>query len=199
LLEGEAMVKYFRDFFSYDAERGRQDYNEYPNDLHAVVGRIAMNFQTLEEAISNVIIKCARMDLEIGQIFISELSFRNKVNVFASLYYQLKDVYHFNTPPTYQEGYFKELIKAITKCEELRNQILHSNIVQSWKTEFKIFRRKTTAKASKGLTKIDEEIDVPLLFYTADYIIMISMEVDEFLFTFKKRRQPRKSEGGKQA
>lgn len=182
------LEEYIANFFSFENNQETTSYEGRvgpPDELSAVIGRISINFQVLEDEISYRIIQLLDVEKEIGEIVTSELSFRNKVNLFASLYYKVKDKYHFNTIENYEDGYFKELIKAFLKCEEFRNQILHSTIIKEWNTN-QIIRKKTTAKATRGLNKITHNIDIPYLFNIADYIISMSIELEEFFIFFEK-------------
>lgn len=157
-----------------------------PEELPAVIGRISMNFQELEDELSNRIIQMLYIEREIGEAITAELSYKNKVNLFASIYYRHKGTCEFSYPvENFKEEYFKELLKALNKCEELRNQILHSSIIKDWSTK-EIIRKKTTAKSKKGLVKSNEKVDIPYLFNIADFIIGILMEIESFFWGFKK-------------
>ncbi len=186
------LEKYIDQVFSFEKNQDPTGYIDRvgpPEELPAVIGRISMNFQSLEDELKKRIIQMTGLEQEIGEVITAELSFRNKVNLFASLYYKLKDNYSFNSLPGFEDGYFKELLKALTRCEELRNQILHSEIILNWKTS-QIVRKKTTAKAKKGLTKTNQEVNIPYLFNISDYIISMMMEVEEFFIDFKIKTLP---------
>ena len=186
------LEEYIATVFNFERNQDPSGYEERvgpPEELPAVIGRISMNFQALEDELSNRIIQMTGLDKEIGEVITAELSFKNKVNLFASLYYKLKDEYHFNSIPKYEDGFFKELLKALNKSEEFRNQILHSNVIKDWKTN-QIIRRKTTAKAKKGLTKVNQQVDIPYLFNIADYIISMMMEVEQFFIDYKPKTSP---------
>lgn len=174
----------------FDFEKGQDPagYEERvgpPTELPATIGRITMNFQYLEDILSEKIVQMTGLDSEIGEILTCELSFKNKVNLFSSLLHKLKETHSFNFYPGYEEIHKKELIKALFKCEELRNQILHSSMVENYRTK-QIVRTKTTSKAKRGLTKIHQEVDIPYLFNVADYIGGIEFELDQFFIEFKK-------------
>jgi hypothetical protein len=178
---------YIESVFNFEKNQDPTDYEGRvgpPEALPAVIGRISMNFQSLEDELSNRIIQMLNIDQEIGEIITAELSYNNKVNLFASLYYKMKDIFHFSSISGYEDGYFKELLKALNRCEEFRNQILHSSIIKDWRTK-QIVRKKTTAKARKGLSKINQQVDIPYLFNIADYIVGILMELENFFIDFK--------------
>ncbi|WAC03508.1 hypothetical protein N7U66_08505 [Lacinutrix neustonica] len=182
------LEKYISEIFDFENNQDPTSFEDRsgpPEELPAVIGLISLNFQELEEEIEKRIIQMTQVEAKIGQIITSELAFRNKINLFASLYYHLKDTYHFNSLPDYEMGYLKELLKALTKCEELRNQMLHSTIKKDWKTK-KIERKKVTAKAKKGLTEINQQVDIPFLYNVSDYIVSMQMELEQFFIGFKK-------------
>ncbi|MDX8338690.1 hypothetical protein SLH46_05820 [Draconibacterium sp. IB214405] len=187
------LQEYIDRVFSFEKNQDPTNYEERvgpPEALPAVIGRISMNFQSLEDELSIRIIQLLNIDKEIGEIITAELSFKNKVNLFASLYYKLKARFEFTIMVrNYEDEYFKELIKALNRCEEFRNQILHSSIIKDWSTK-QIFRTKTTAKAKKGLNKINQQVDIPYLFNVADYIIGMLMELENFFIDFKIKTQP---------
>lgn len=176
--------------FDFEKSQDSAGYEERvgpPTELPATIGRITMNFQYLEDRLSEKIIEMTGLNLEIGEIVTCELSFKNKVNLFSSLLHKLKETHYFNFYPGYEEIHMKELIKALFKCEELRNQILHSSIVENYRTK-QIIRTKTTSKAKKGLKKINQEVDIPYLFNVADYIGGIEYELREFFIELKKNQ-----------
>lgn len=162
-----------------------------PEELPAVIGLISMKFSQLEDTLSQTIIKMLQLDNERGQIMTAELSFRVKVAIFSALYQNLKDKYFFNTFPDFDDEYFKELIKALNKCEAQRNQIMHSTFAQNYLTNSKIMRKKVTAKQKDGLKIIVEETDIIKLFNIADLIGGVEFELDQFgigIMTEKNRR-----------
>jgi len=188
----DTLGKYIETVFNFEKNQDPAGYEERvgsPEELPAVIGLISLNFQDLENELSKRIIQMLELEHDIGEIITAELSFKNLINLFSSLYHRLKDKYHFNSLPNYEKGYFKELLKALYKCEELRNQILHSTIIRNWKTK-EIVRRKTTSKAKVGLKKTESEIDIPYLFNVSDYIISMTMEVDQFFIEFKRKKIP---------
>jgi len=184
----KTLPKEIQPIFDFEKGQDSASYEERvgpPTELHATIGRVTMKFQYLEDRLSEKIIEMIGLDFEIGEIITCELSFKNKVNLFSSLLHKLKETHSFNFYPGYEEIHMRELIKALFKCGELRNQILHSNIVENYRTK-QIVRTKTTSKAKKGLTKIHEAVDIPYLFNVADYIGGIEYELREFFIEFKK-------------
>ncbi|NIJ46650.1 hypothetical protein FHR24_003145 [Wenyingzhuangia heitensis] len=166
----------------FDKSRDKSSYEErvgLPDELSAVMGRITMNFQYLEDCIDHIITEIfLGLDSEIGIIITAELSFKNKVNLFASLYYKLSSKRKFNLTEDLELEHFKYLVKALFKCEELRNQILHSNISMNWKTN-QIERIKKTSKAKSGLKIIKETLNIPYLFDVSDFMNQIVVELEQ--------------------
>ncbi len=159
-----------------------------PEELPAVIGLISMKFSYLEDALSNTIIKMLQLDDDRGHIITAELSFKVKVNVFASLYQKLKDNFFFNTFPGFGDEYIKELVIALNKCEEMRNQVLHSSFTQNYLDKTKIIRTKVTAKQKSGLRKTEEETNIIKLFNIADFIGQIEFHLDEFGIDIMKEK-----------
>jgi len=183
------LQEYIDSIFNFEKNQDPSGFEERvgpPDELSAVIGRITMNFQSLENELKERIIQMLEMDQTKGHIVVSELSFKNLINLFSSLYHNLKGEYHFNGLPNFEEEYFKELLKALNKCEERRNQILHSTIIENWQTK-EITRKKVTSKAKHGLKVSEETIDIPYLFNVADYIISMTMEVEQFFIGFKRK------------
>ncbi len=185
-VDKELIFENYQDSTSYEDRVGP------PEALMAVIGRISMNFQELEDELSNRIIQLLDVETEVGEVITAELSYKNKVNLFASIFYKLGDSFEFSYPvENLEKEYFKELLKALNKCEELRNQILHSRIIKDWRTK-QLVRKKTTAKAKNGLIKKNEKVDIPYMFNIADYIIGIVMEIENLFSGFKRITPPNK-------
>tara|TARA_R110002050_G_scaffold237585_1_gene373624 strand:+ start:50290 stop:50844 length:555 start_codon:yes stop_codon:yes gene_type:complete len=176
------LPEYILTGLNFDKSRDKSGYEERvgkPDELSAVMGRITMNFQYLEERIDKIIIQnLLEIDEEIGTIITAELSYKNKVNLFASLYYKFYKIKEYNFYKGYENEHFKLLVSALYKCEELRNQILHSSISKNWKTN-EIIRTKKTSKSKSGL-KIDKQIvDIPYLFDVSDFMGQVEYILEE--------------------
>lgn len=175
--EEETQSLYFEsnDIATYEERVGA------PDEFHAVIGRISINFSVLEETLSKCIIKILGHTDDIGNILTSELSFRNKTALFCSLYLKLRDKYEFNEFKNFELEHFKLLVKALNKAEDLRNQVIHSSFGTGLSNgNKKIIRTKITSKQKTGLKIINEETDVIKLFNIADYIIYVAYCIDEF-------------------
>ena len=68
-----------------------------PDNFSSALGRIAFNFSQLEDQVSASITELIGVAPAIGNILTAELSFKNKVNVLASLVHQFLPTTAFNT------------------------------------------------------------------------------------------------------
>lgn len=158
-----------------------------PDEFFDSLGRITFSFGYIEDEVSNAIVKLTKTNKKIGNIIVAELSFKNKLNLLGSLFHFYNKTHNFNSFFANQEETFGELLKACFKCEELRNQILHSSF------EFnsgEILRKKITAKAKNGLKTINEKIDSGYLLNVADYIYETGAHIEEFFYVVEKKIKP---------
>lgn len=141
-----------------------------------------MDFQQLDGEINKGISKMLNLSPDLTDILTAELSFQNKLNLFSSLIHKLKDKQKFNTYKGYENEYIREFIKSLFKCEELRNKIIHSVFIieKTPSNKSTIIRQKKSAKANKGLVVNKENIEICNLVNIYDFIICMSMEVQEF-------------------
>lgn len=169
-----------------------------PEELPAVIGLISVNFSGLEEKLSETIIKMLQVDERRGLAITSEMSFKAKVNLFASLYNELRQEYYFNTFPGFEDAYVKELVKALNRAEDKRNLVIHSSFIRDYHNEQRIYRHKTTAKQKHGLRKTVEESDIVKLFNIADDIICLEFELDQFQIDIMLKKTATKSLPGEE-
>lgn len=178
--------RYVAKVFDFDANQDPASFEERtgpPKELPAVIGMISMSFQVLENELSQRIGQMLSINKRLGEIVVSELSFRNKLNVFSSLYYELKSRFHFNCIPEYEDEYFRELMKALIKCETLRNQSLHSEYLEELKSNL-ILRKKSAARIRKGFSTTREPVEISYLYNISDYMICMAMELDQMFIDF---------------
>jgi pyruvate formate-lyase activating enzyme-like uncharacterized protein len=143
-----------------------------PNKFDAAMGRIVQSFSFLEDTLSNIISILLKFDGDLVNIITAELSFRNKVSLFSSLYKHFQDTYEPVNEET--DKHFQELLKALNKANELRNRIIHSRYILNR------FRIKITSKGKKGLKKSIEKISPDYLLDISDYISEAAMALEEF-------------------
>ena len=198
-MKGTNTVPKFEDYkkITFDFHNSNSSFSYLigdPDELSSAIGLIAMGFQRLENVLSTYIIEMMDIEMSKGKIVVSELSFSNKVNIFSSLFHLLKGSRHFNFVLD-QEKYFKELTKALMKCQDFRNQVMHSTFVENY-LNGKIIRRKLSAKSRKGFSETVEEIDISHLIDIYDYTVSISMEVEQFFIDFNPIRKVGKNKIG---
>jgi len=163
-------MKYYNDTISYG-----QTFEERigdPDKFDASLGSIVEGFSFLERTLSNVIILLLDVTNKVGNIITAELSYKNKINLFSSLFKNNIDI--FKKVHSDIETQFKELLSLCNKAEEIRNQIIHSSYVANR------YRVKVTAKAKKGLNKNVEEVNPDYLLDIYDFIVNVGISVEEF-------------------
>jgi hypothetical protein len=130
------------------------------------LGKITANFSFLEDVLSSCIVKLLfgnDPEEQIkGRIITAELSFRQKINLFCSLYKHL---------PQKDNNVIEQLRKEISDVEEKRNRITHSLLISvSDGTKVQDMRIKYNVKGKKGFTIDYEEISSNNLSKIADEI-----------------------------
>jgi len=145
--------------------------------LNDAIGRIAMNFASLEDEISSAITYLLKTPTEKGLLITSEMSFRAKVNILSSLM-QMEDQSAGLLDPFSGED-FDDLLYMCRKSEELRNKLLHSSWVYDH-SKREVRRRKLSAKNKKGFVREEEPFTTGQVLDIADYIIYTAMSVEEF-------------------
>ena len=173
-------MKHFEDF-----KRTGDSFEErtgVPDAFSAAIGRINLNFSDLEDRVALEIGKLFKIDESLAQIITCELSFKNKLHILSSLVRHFLRTRKFNTGHGDPLEVLSELIGLCFKAEELRNQIFHSSWSGAYLRDEKAKRRKVTAKARRGLNIHHEEIDSGYLLDIADFIICVSVDVEEFFY-----------------
>lgn len=138
------------------------------------IGRIVANFSLLEEVIGLFVGKLLDNPIDVGQIVVSELSFRNLLSLFSSLY-----LYWNDDKALLAE--FDDLLKIITNLEQKRNQIIHSIWTGGISSVVPAVRIKITAKQSRGHRVQVEEITVDMLARFADEIAEASYNLNKLM------------------
>lgn len=144
--------------FGDTPKMGRYDFQYQPDDSATVFGKD----QTVEHALADVIIAFEDLDdmltgaisgilgrgEDVGRIVTSQLSFRNKVDMFGALV-------KFDRPATTLATLIGELCTGCLAIEEERNKIVHSKWWHDLSTP-DIHRSKFTARAKHGLKETRE-------------------------------------------
>jgi len=187
-------MKYFEEFHPTGATfRERTGVNAFD----AGIGKIVLCFSDLEEIVSNTLLQLLELDPGDGWIVTSELSFKNKVDMMASLVRQRLPSTRFNVGDDPPVEVLDELVKILFQAEELHNRIMHS----TWQyTRLKVdrwSRFKLTAKARHGLREQSEEMGPDELLDIADYICCVGMNVEEFFLDMETINPSEDSSGDK--
>ncbi len=145
-----------------------------PEEFDAAIGKIALNFSYLEDTARNIIVLLSKADSKVGHIMTAELSFRQKIDVLASLVRHLLPTLSESrdglSTPEVQEA-LRELLLVGHRAEELRNTYLHSSYAG-------LERSKFSAKAKHGLRVHREKVDPALLLDVADFIATVGMDLE---------------------
>lgn len=155
------------------------------DEFHDSLGRMVISFSYLEDVLSETIIKLIKTEHAVGVIITSELSFKNKLNLLASLFTFYNKTHRFNSFFENQEETFAELLKACFNSEDFRNQIFHSSFEFGYG---EIHRKKTTAKAKKGIKVTREKVDSGYILNIADFIYETGASVEEFFCAVKEKK-----------
>jgi hypothetical protein len=186
---------YRRDIFDFDYfdQRAKEGFEERigpPTEIHAIVGLIHCIQSARPKAggIHHAAPFCKRTYWKY--IITSELSFNNKLNLFASLATELRDTRYSSRldGEGFKDKYLREFVKALSKCEELRNKVTHSNFAfDISESRARIVRQKITAKARHGLRVTTEHVEISHLMNIYDFTRSMEMEILEFMSDFEKR------------
>ncbi len=149
------------------------------DDYFKVLGKITVNFSSLEIYLSFLIWNLATHELKVGKIITSELSFKAKIALFASLYrYQIGDIK--------KSSNVDKLIKSLTKAEEKRNIVIHSSwLVDEQNT--KVIRHKTTSKLKYGLKDDFEDFTIDDLNEISDFISDVGKDLGKLISSSSKK------------
>jgi len=186
-------MKYFEEFHP-SGYTFRERIGE-PNAFDAGIGRIALCFADLEEILSNTLLQLLVLLPPDGWIVTSELSFKNKVDMMASLVRQRLSSTRFNVGDDPPVEVLDELVKILFQAEKLHNRIMHSTWLYTRLKVDRWSRFKLTAKASHGLREQSEEMGPDKLLDIADFICCVGMDVEEFFLDMETRSPSEESSG----
>jgi hypothetical protein len=154
-----------------------------PEEVPAAIGFVALRFAALEDSISLAIARVLAVEPDVGQTIVAEMAFKNKVHLLGSLLHRSASDPRLNIGNAEPLEFIRELIIQCFRAEELRNQVMHSS--WTWIYPDQVRRRKVTAKAGRGLHIRDEELDSGYLLDIADFIISVSMDVEQLFLTWE--------------
>ncbi len=119
-------MKYFEELHTPSGCTFREKIGE-PNAFDAGIGRIVLCFSDLEVIVSNALLKLLVLIPRYGRIVTAELSFKNKVDMMASLVRQRLPSTRFNVANEPPVEVLDELVKILFQAEELHNRIMESS------------------------------------------------------------------------
>jgi hypothetical protein len=143
-----------------------------PDDSLRALGRIVVEFNLLEFALSTGIRVTCSASSEISDILVSELSVRAKTDIFFSI------LRHLHAEGTTIAA-FEALRVRILQAEQDRNQLLHS--MWSATDEYAVTRIKPTAKAKRGFSLVREGLSAVQINSKADEFHRLAEDVTTFL------------------
>ncbi len=133
------------------------------------IGRITVNFALLEEILSLCIRALIKSEQQVGHILTAELSLKQKVALFSSLYKYR--VHNTEEPPE-----LKKLLSRVAQAEEKRNTTIHA-LWSTGSTKEMVTRVKITAKRSSGLKFHFREMSVQDLDEIANFIADVTNDL----------------------
>ena len=155
-----------------------------PDEFSCAIGHIAINFSELEDQLGKGITTILGAHNASGEIVISELSFRSKVHVFASIVRESvrKGTRAFNIGYAPFDEILRELSANCFKAAELRNTIMHSSWRGPYLLNEKAIRTKPSARSKAGFQLSTQEVDSAHLLDIAEFIICVATDVETFMF-----------------
>lgn len=137
------------------------------------IGLVTVNFAMLEGSLSFFIWELIGREQQVGQIVTAQLSFRQLIDLFCSLYR-----FRVSDPKLLAE--FERIRKSLHEAEEGRNKVTHSQWGAGDEPGSST-RIKTVARAKKGLQFIFENITEPDLDTLADFLATLTYEIMELM------------------
>jgi len=148
------------------------------DDFTKSLGLVSIAFSDLENQLEKLIHRVLKIENDIGEILTSELSFKNKVFLVISLMRKNKQLIQQNANPKYIDLFIDEFSKMLLKCEELRNQLVHSLYINYGNKG--AIRIKVTAK-SVGHKRKEELLETSYVLDVYDFIVSSRMYVEDVI------------------
>jgi len=171
--------------------RSFAEHDVNPDEFFTAIGMVAVAFSELEDCLSNAIVSLLNSQTGAGRIVVAEMSFRAKVNLFASLVRHTKDDRSFAIPDVPLAEVLKDLCANVFKAEELRNTVMHSywSGLEEYDPE-KVVRSKATAKSKHGFLITQEDVKPGYLMDIVEFMETVAGDVVGFVFgTMEKTEQ----------
>jgi len=155
------------------------DSNSLDENFLKSVGRLTLNFAHLEFCFMLFAGSQIGTRPPLNQIIVSELSFKQLLNISAGIYKVLE---------TNQEqlAKFAKILKDSFMLEQQRNTITHSFYGHNQKAKI-IVRRKNTTKGKKGFIEQEELINAEFVNKIADQMNKTSLELGKMIFTISSK------------
>lgn len=158
-----------------------------PEDYVLSLGKVTIVFAFLENQLLVAIAHLLPTDDDEVEMILAEMSFKNRVNLLASLMRHRIDDTEFNFGGFDPQKTISELVSICTKAEELRNKVVHSQ----WELEpttQKVRRRKTTSKATPGLRFQYEYFEVEELYKIVNFVGYVTKCIGDVFNHFQNLR-----------
>jgi hypothetical protein len=149
-----------------------------PDECLSALGLVTVGFSWLEQSLELHIAALAQVSSVVAPALTAELSYKTKVSVLSSLVCAHPPLRAFNVGSENPEDVWTDIVKMLSTCGELRNQLLHSH----WHLPSgdRMRRTKTTAKATRGVRVVTEDLTAGYLLDVYDYILNVDWVLDEF-------------------
>lgn len=147
-------------------------------EFDAAIGLVTLAFSELEDAIRNVILLLSGTDRKATHIMTAQLSFRQKLDVLASLVKLRVETVAGKKERSVMQEHSAEIMSMCQKAEELRNTYIHSSYADRRRRDKRVFRAKFSARAKQGFKISLEKLDTSLLLDVSDYLMCAANEVE---------------------
>lgn len=151
----------------------------FSEEFTSAVGKLTLNFAHLEFMFSLFAGMHMNSGYPFNELVLSELSFRQLINVTVSLY----DLFE----PTKDEHIrFKDIVKRAVYLEQQRNIITHSfyGIHEKSKT---IVRHKNVTRVKSGYKQQRQEINAENILFIAQDIEALGFDLGTLIYEIDKR------------
>ncbi len=172
------MTQFYISFQSvHSLDRGFVERVGPPDECTSALGHVFVGFSWLEQSLDRHIAELGQLSPAIAPAFTAELSFKTKVSILSSLVKAEPPLRQFNVGADDPSEVWKDFVRMLFECEDLRNKLSHSHWSLSAGTM--IQRTKTTAKAARGIHVSCEDLSSKYLLDVYDYILNVQYVLDE--------------------
>ena len=151
--KSEYIEEYINDYdLFYDKELSGEKFEQYINNISPLIGKIIISFNNLDDTVNYVIkeiVSDPNYKDEIPWIFISEMSYNNKINVLKKL---INFFLRFSEKD--YENDFNNLINRLSECGRKRNYIVHANWMEINSDLLVKIKTKIKKDGAKNLYKV---------------------------------------------